>query len=278
MKHSTVVLLFILPTLAMAQTREQALQSVKERKGWYAGTGVYYADQQTYWQYDQTPPAVGTPFYDASQGFGHDVSRVLIAVGLERKSLFGTPHLRDGVFVSHYDRYGNYLGAGYDPVYNFVDFDFGLDALISPSGKTYAEWLNDGNNEISSGGLSLGGSVYLRMNWIFVLSPKLRLTVFSAAIGNQFLHIRNKGGGSATSPLLEDFNYANGWNENINALYLSVGTLGLETGALSITPEVRIVSINSASTTLGPARLIGDVSIEDKPSVITFGLKVLKRF
>src|ERR1700761_4151224 len=102
MKHLKIILLLLtLPIAVMAQTpgvsREQALQSIKDRKGWYGGIGVYYADAHTFWQYNQTPPAVGVPFYDASQGFGHDVSRALIKIGVERKSIFGTPGLRDGI-------------------------------------------------------------------------------------------------------------------------------------------------------------------------------------
>lgn len=279
MKHlKFFLLLTALPLSVLAQTREQALQSIKDRKGWYGGIGVYYADQKTYWQYSQTPPAVGVPFFDASQGFGHDVSRTLLAIGIERKSIFGTPGLRDGIFVSHYDYHGNYTGSEFTPAYNFVDFDFGADVMVSPSGKTYAEWLDDGNNEISSGGISAGASAYIRMNWVFILSPKLRLTVFSTAIGAQWMHIHNNGNGSATSPLLNDFNYKGGWNENINTLYLSVGTLGIETGKLSIVPEVRVLSLNSASTTLKPERLTGEVKTGDKPSVLSFGVKILKNF
>jgi hypothetical protein len=49
----------------------------KDRKGWYIGPGLYYADLTTQWKYNQTPPATGVPFFDASQGFGHDENRTL---------------------------------------------------------------------------------------------------------------------------------------------------------------------------------------------------------
>ncbi len=271
------ILLTALPVLAMAQTKEQALQSMKDRKGWYIGAGIYYADLTTHWKYNQTPPAVGVPFYDASQGFGHDESRTLITVGIERKSIFGTPHLRDGIFSNHYDHYGHYLGTEYDPIFNFVDFDFGADVLLGPSGKTYAHWL-DSDEPISSGGLSAGASAYIRMSWVVMFSPKFRFIPFSAAIGGQYLHIKNNGDGTAVSPLLNDFNYDNGWNENISTLYVSVGTVGIETGTLSITPEVRVLALSSASSSLKPERIIGSVQTESNPTLISFGLKVLKKF
>ncbi|MBD1363002.1 hypothetical protein IDJ77_04190 [Mucilaginibacter sp. ZT4R22] len=272
-----LILLATLPVLALAQTKEQALQNVKDRKGWYIGPGIYYADLTTQWKYNQTPPATGVPFFDASQGFGHDESRTLITIGIERKSIFGTPALRDGIFVNHYDYSGNYRGTEYAPSFNFVDFDLGADVLIGPSGKTYAHWL-DTDEPISSGGLTAGASAYIRMSWQLILSPKLRLTPFSVAIGGQYLHIKNNGNGSAQSPLLKDFNYDQGWNENLSTLYLSVGILGIETGSLSITPEVRILTLSAASTSLKPARIIGGVQSESNPTFITFGVKVLKKF
>lgn len=273
----TLILLAALPVLAAAQTKEQALQSIKDRKGWYIGAGLYYADLTTHWKYEQTSPATGVPFFDASQGFGHEESRTLITLGIERKSILGTPALRDGIFVNHYDYNGNYRGTEYTPIYNFVDFDFGADVLIGPTGKTYAHWL-DTDEPISSGGLSAGASAYIRMSWQFILSPKLRFTPFSVAIGGQYLHIKNNGDGSAQSPLLKDFNYDQGWNENLSTLYLSVGTLGIETGSLSITPEVRVLTLSAASTSLKPARIIGDVQKESNPTLISVGVKVLKKF
>ncbi|GGA96404.1 MULTISPECIES: hypothetical protein [Mucilaginibacter] len=59
------ILLAALPVLAAAQTKEQALQSIKDRKGWYIGLGIYYANLTTHWKYDQTPPGTGVPFFDA---------------------------------------------------------------------------------------------------------------------------------------------------------------------------------------------------------------------
>ena len=44
-----ILLLAALPLFGIAQTKEQALQSLKERKGWYIGIGVYQADQTTHW-------------------------------------------------------------------------------------------------------------------------------------------------------------------------------------------------------------------------------------
>ncbi|MET3606421.1 hypothetical protein ABIC74_000263 [Mucilaginibacter rubeus] len=149
--------------------------------------------------------------------------------------------------------------------------------MIDPTGKTYAHWL-DTDEPISSGGLSAGASAYIRMSWQFILSPKLRFTPFSVAIGGQYLHIKNNGDGSAQSPLLKDFNYDQGWNENLSTLYLSVGTLGIETGSLSITPEVRVLTLSAASTSLKPARIIGDVQKESNPTLISVGVKVLKKF
>jgi hypothetical protein len=77
---------------------------------------------------------------------------------------------------------------------------------------------------------------------------------------------------------LKDFNYDQGWNENLSTLYLSVGTLGLETGSLSITPEIRVFTLSAASTSLKPARIIGSVQSESNPTFITFEVKVLKKF
>ena len=270
-------LLAALPVLAMAQTKDQALQNIKDRRGRYIGAGIYYADLTTQWKYNQTPPPVGTPFFDASQGFGHDESRTLLMVGIECKSIFGTPALREKIFLNHYDYSGNYLGTESAPSFNFLDFDFGADVMVSPSGKTYAHWL-DSDEPISSGGLSMGASAYIRMSWQFILAPKLRITPFSVALGAQYLHIRNKGQGSAISPLLNDFNYVSGWNENINTLYVSVGTLGVETGSLSVTPEVRVLTLSSTSTDLKPERLTGSVQKESNPTLISFGVKVLKKF
>lgn len=73
-------------------------------------------------------------------------------------------------------------------------------------------------------------------------------------------------------------NYDQGWNENLSTLYLSVGTLGIETGSLSITPEVRVLNLSAASTSLKPARIIGDVQKESNSTLISFGVKVLKKF
>jgi len=279
MKRFTLYLLLAaLPVLGIAQTKDEALQSIKQRKGWYVGLGAYYTYLKTDWQYNQTSPPVGTAFFDASQGFSHDENRALIAATIERKSIFGTPKLREGVLMDHYDHYGNYLGTDYDPTFNFVDFDFGADVLICPSGKTYAHWLDDGQNEISSGGLTAGASAYLRMNWVFILSSKLRITAFSAAVGGQFLRIKNNGHGTASSPLLPAFNYENGWNENVSSLYRSVGTLGIETGTWSITPEVRVLALSAASTSLKPDRLVGSVTTQDQPAILSVGLKVMKKF
>lgn len=278
MKSLTIfILLVAVPVIIRAQTKEQALQNIKDRKGWYIGAGVYYTHLATHWQYDQAPPEAGVPFFDASQGFGHDESRSLISLAIEKKSIFGTPALRDHVFLRHYDYNGNYLGSESAPGFNFVDFDFGADVMISPSGKTYAHWL-DTDDPISSGGISAGASAYVRMSWQFILSPKLRVTPFSVAVGGQYLHVKNNGHGTASSPLLDDFNYDQGWNENLSTLYLSVGTLGAETGSISITPEVRVFTLSAASTSLKPKRTTDDVRSESNPGLISFGLKILKKF
>ncbi len=275
LKH--LLLFVLLPSLSMAQTRDQALQSIKDRQGWYAGLGLYYANQTTHWKYNQTAPSVGTPYYNAAEGFGHDLNRASLSIAVEKKSLFGKPVLRDGVFVNRYDYYGNYIGSHYDPVYNFVDFDFGADLMISPTGKAYANYLEDGVNEISSGGLSAGASAFVRMQWLFITSSQLRISAFSAALGAQFMHVHNNGGGSASSPLVKDFNYNNGWNENLTTFFLSVGILNVETKSFSILPEVRVLSAGFASTSLKPQRLVGDVKMESGPFVLAYGIKVLKK-
>lgn len=278
MKRINFLLLFAaLPLWGLAQTKEQALKSLKERKGWYIGLGVYGAAQTTHWKYDQTSPAVGDAFYNAAEGFDHDVSRTLLALGIEKKSLFGTPSLRDGIFSSHYDHYGNYIDTHYDPIFNFVDVDFGADLLFNPKSKTTANWLNDNNNQISSGGISAGASAYIRMNWVLFLSPKLRMNVFSAAIGAQYMYVHNNGKDVSTQQLVKDFNYSKGWNENIMTMYLSVGTLGFESGSISITPEVRVLTLGTASSTLKPERINGKVKMESQPSVITYGIKIMKK-
>ena len=274
----SILLLVALPLLGIAQTKEQALQAVKERKGWYIGAGIFQSIQTAHWKYDQTPPALGVPFYNSADGFSHDVGRTLLAIGIEKKSIFGTPQLRDGIFVGNYDYHGNYLGSTYSPIYNFVDFDFGADVLFNPSAKTTADWLSDDNNQISSGGITVGASAYIRAQWVFFLSPKLRMTVLSTAVGAQYLYISNNGKGVVSQPLVPDFNYSKGWNEKIATLYFAVGTLGFETSKFSITPEVRVFSLGTSSTSLKPERLIGDVKMDDKPSVVTYGIKVLKKF
>ena len=278
MKQITSLLLFAaLPYLSIAQTKEQALKNVKERKGWYVGIGGYGAIQTTHWKYEQTPPATGVPFFNAGAGFDHDVSRALLSLGIEKRSLFGTPALRDGIFTSHYDHYGNYVDTHYDPIFNFVDFDFGADILFSPSAKTTANWLSDENNQISAGGITAGASVYFRAQWLILLNPKLRMSVLSTAIGAQYLYLHNNGKDVATQALVKDFNYDKGWNENMAIAYLSIGILGFETAKFSVTPEVRIFSLGTSSTTLKPERLIGDVKADGQPSVITYGIKILKK-
>lgn len=278
MKHiKTLMLLAVLPLLGRAQTKEQALQSMKDRKGWYIGTGIYYANQTTHWKYDQTSPAVGVPFYNAAEGFGHDVSRTLFILGIEKKSIFGTPKLREGIFVSRYDYHGNYLGTDYDPVFNFIDADFGADLMFNPSAKTTANWLNDNNNQISSGGLTASASAYIRFQWVVLFSSKLRISILSTSLGAQYTYVHNNGKGGASQPLVNDFNYSKGWNENIATLFFSVGILGIESGKFSITPEVRIFTLGTSSTTLKPERLIGNVKMEAPPTVVSYGIKVLKK-
>jgi hypothetical protein len=278
MKKITFLLLFAaLPLLSRAQTKEQALQNVKQRKGWYVGIGGYGAIQTTHWKYDQTPPGIGVPFYKAAEGFDHDVSRTLLSLGIEKRSLFGTPALREGIFSNHYDYNGNYIDTHYDPIFNFVDFDFGADVLFNPSAKTTANWLNDDNNQISAGGITAGASLYFRAQWLILLSPKLRMSVLSTAFGAQYMYFHNNGKDVATQALIRDFNYDKGWNENIAIAYFSVGALGFETSKFSILPEVRVFSLGTASTTLKPERLIGTVKMDGQPSVITYGIKIMKK-
>jgi hypothetical protein len=272
------LLIAALPILSIAQTKEQALQSLKERKGWYLGAGIFQAIQTTHWKYDQTPPATGVPFYNAAEGFGHDLNRTLLTLGIEKRSLFGTPALRDGIFTTHYDYYGNYTGTDYSPVFNFADVDFGADVMVSPFGKTTANWLNDDNNQISSGGLTAGVSAYVRLQWIFFLSSKLRMNVISTGIGVQYMHVHNNGEGVASQSLVNDFNYKKGWNENLTGMFLSIGALGFESKKFSIAPEFRLFIANTSSTSLKPERLIGDVKMEDQPFIVTYGIKCMKKF
>jgi hypothetical protein len=274
MKRIKTLLLFAaLPLFGIAQTKEQALQGVKQRGGWYYGIGIYQVDQTTHWKYEQTPPPVGKPFYNAAEGFGHDLNRTLLTLGIEKKSLFGTPGLRDGIFTNHYDNYGTYLHTDYSPIFNFVDVDFGADVMVSPFGKTTANWLNDDNNQISSGGITAGVSAYLKLQWIIFMSPKLRMNVLSPGVGLQYLYVHNNGQGVASQPLVNDFNYKKGWNENLTAMFLSIGTLGFEGKRFSIAPEFRLFIANTSSTSLKPERLIGDVKIEDSPFIVSYGIK-----
>jgi hypothetical protein len=274
MKRIKTFLLFaVLPLLGMAQTKEQALQAVKQRGGWYYGIGVYQVDQTTHWKYNQTPPPVGKAFYNAAEGFGHDLNRTMLTLGLEKKSLFGTPSLRDGIFSNHYDAYGNYLHTDYDPIFNFVDVDFGADVMVSPFGKTTANWLNDDNNQISSGGITAGISAYLKLNWIIFLSPKWRMNALSPGLGVQYMYVHNNGQGVASQSLVPDFNYDKGWNENLTAMFLSIGTLGFETKNFAINPEFRLFIANTSSTSLKPERLVGKVQQEASPFIVSYGIK-----
>jgi len=103
------------------------------------------------------------------------------------------------------------------------------------------------------------------------------MNVLSPGVGVQYMYVHNNGQGVASQPLASDFNYKKRWNENLTGMFLSIGTLGFETGKFSIAPEFRLFIASTSSTTLKPERLIGDVKMEDKPFIVTYGIKFMKK-
>jgi len=267
MKSSIYFFLLLLPILASAQGSDSSRYVWRE--GWHAGIGIAPLYFNTHWNYVGSD-VIGLSDDDAS----HSLDKTMVVLSLEKRSIFGIRREKDfrDYVAPVYDYYGYLLGWSWFKFY--IDFDLGGELMYRVAGKTTADFLQDDNNVISSGGWAAGGGLYFKAHAVAPLR-KYNLIWLSLGVNPQYVVIHNNAKGVPSFGLVENYR-DNPWNESIFTLNGTIGTFGFDFGKFSIMPELRLGLFGSSSSTLETA---GHGRVEQKkaPNFWGWSVKLTKR-
>lgn len=260
-----IFLLLLLPLFACAQQPDST--KYVWREGWHMGVGVGQLYYSTHWNYIGSDEA-GMSGDDV----GHSLDKTMLFLSLEKRSVFGKKREKDfrDYYVPMYYTPG-YIYFGSFKFY--LDFDYGAELMYRVAGKTTADFLDDDDNVISSGGWSAGTGAYFRMSAVAPL-PKVNVIWLSVGINPLFAVIHNNAKDVSSSPLVENYRN-NPWNESIFMFNGTIGTAGFEFGSFSIVPELRLGLFGTSSSTLkanGSA-----VTRREPPHLLGWDVKLTKR-
>jgi len=274
MKQSlSILFIFLLPAIAFAQKRARPLQSDTSkyvwREGWHAGIGIAPLHFNTHWNYIGSDVA-GTSDDEAT----HSLDKTMVVLSLERRSIFGIRREKDfrNYISPVYDYYGYLLGWSWFKFY--IDFDLGGELMYRVAGKTTADFLQDDNNVISSGGWAAGIGTYFRAQAV-IPGHKCNFIWLSLGVNPQYAIIHNDAKGVPSLGLVENYQN-NPWNESIFMLNGTIGTLGLEFGKFSIMPEIRLGLFGTSSSTLKTSKY-GQVQQKGTPGFWGWNIKLATR-
>jgi hypothetical protein len=267
-----ISLLMLLPLIACAQQSDSYPQYVW-REGWHVGLGIGQMNYNTHWNFIG---ATGAGFTDDRAD--HSSDKTMLFLSLEKRSLFGKKREKD--FADYYVPMYYSPGFVYWGSFKFyVDFDFGVEAMYGIAGKTTADFLNDNNNVISSGGLTMGAGAYFRASQVVPLH-KVNMILLSLSVNPAYVRIHNNAKDVSTYPLAENYR-DNPWNESIFTLNGTIGTAGFEFGKISIIPELRLRLFGTASSSLKTdnSTVSGEqsVSSQQTPGFWGWGIKLTKK-
>lgn len=261
------MLLVLLPMFACAQQPDSS--NYVWREGWHAGLGIASLSFNTHWNY------IGSDDIGMSDDLAsHSLNKTMVVLSLERKSVFGIRREKDfrDYVAPVYNYYGYLLGWSWFKFY--IDFDLGGELMYRVGGKTTADFLQDDNNVISSGGWAAGAGIYLKAHAV-APGRNCNFIWLSLGVNPQYVIIHNNAKDVASFRLVENYRN-NPWNESVFMFNGTIGTLGLDFPKFSIMPELRLGLFGSSSSTLTTSKY-GRVKQKLAPDFWGWSIKLTKR-